>query len=142
MKQESTTTMTVPANTACTSKSHSIFEVEITTTSSLVHCIFLGWFECLCGKHQPSLIIHLPCFCSLQFTVQQTFHWYFVRKDCGYKNRLRSSIGPSLISPRTKLIGAPTIGLPAVITLKIPLNQQSTRSYYLHSINNKLEQAT
>ena len=30
--------------------------------------------------------------------------------------------------------------LPAVITLKIPLNQQSTCSYY-HSINNKLEQA-
>ena len=39
--------------------------------------------------------------------------------------RLRSLIRPSLISPWTKLIGVPTIGLPAVITLKIPLNQQS-----------------
>ena len=34
---------------------------------------------------------------------------------------LRSLIRPSLISPRNKLIGVPTIGLPAVITLKIPL---------------------
>ena len=39
--------------------------------------------------------------------------------------RLGSLIRPSLISPQTKLIGVPTIGLPAVITLKIPLNQQS-----------------
>ena len=39
--------------------------------------------------------------------------------------RLRSLIRPCLISPRTKLIGVPTIGLPAVITLKIPPNQQS-----------------
>ena len=54
----------------------------------------------------------------------------------------RSLIRPSLISPRTKLIGVLTIGLPAVITLKIPLNQQSARSYYPHSINNMLEQAT
>ena len=40
--------------------------------------------------------------------------------------RLRSLIRPSLISPRTKLIGVPTIGLPAVIMLKIPLNQGET----------------
>ena len=39
--------------------------------------------------------------------------------------RLRSLIRPSLISPWTKLIGVPTIRLPAVITLKIPPNQQS-----------------
>ena len=39
--------------------------------------------------------------------------------------RLRSLSRPSLICPRTKLIGVPTIRLPAVITLKIPLNQQS-----------------
>ena len=39
--------------------------------------------------------------------------------------RLRSLIRPSLISPRAKLIGVPTIRLPAVITLKIPPNQQS-----------------
>ena len=37
--------------------------------------------------------------------------------------RLRSLIRPGLISPRTKLIRVPTIGLPTVITLKIPLNQ-------------------
>ena len=37
--------------------------------------------------------------------------------------RLRSLIGPSLISPRTKLTGVPTNGLQAVIMLKIPLNQ-------------------
>ena len=49
--------------------------------------------------------------------------------------RLRSLIGPSLISPQTKLIGVPTNGLQAVITLKIPLNQQSTHSYYRHSSN-------
>ena len=42
-----------------------------------------------------------------------------------YRARLRSLIRPSLISPRTKLIGVLTIGLPALITLKIPLNQQS-----------------
>ena len=35
---------------------------------------------------------------------------------------LRSLIRPSLISPQTKLIGVPTIRLPAVIMLKIPLN--------------------
>ena len=46
---------------------------------------------------------------------------------------LRSLIRPSLISPQTKLIGVPTNGLPAVTTLKILLNQQSTRSYYPHS---------
>ena len=36
--------------------------------------------------------------------------------------RLRALIRPSLISPRTKLIGVPAIGFPAVITLKIPFN--------------------
>ena len=49
--------------------------------------------------------------------------------------RLRSLIRPSLSSPRTKLIGVPTNGLPAVITLEIPLTQQSTCSYYPHSID-------
>ena len=48
--------------------------------------------------------------------------------------RLRSLIRPSLISPWTKLIGVPTNELPAVIMLKISLNQQSTRSQYPHSI--------
>ena len=46
---------------------------------------------------------------------------------------LRSLIRPSLISSRTKLIGVPTNGLPAVTKLEILLNQQSTRSYYPHS---------
>ena len=40
---------------------------------------------------------------------------------------LRTSIRPSLISPRTKLIGVPTIRLPAVIMLKIFLNQLQAR---------------
>ena len=35
--------------------------------------------------------------------------------------RLRSLIRPSLISLQTKLIGVSTNGLPAVITLKVPL---------------------
>ena len=36
--------------------------------------------------------------------------------------RLRSLIGPSQIRTQTILIGVPTIGLPAVITFKIQLN--------------------
>ena len=44
--------------------------------------------------------------------------------------RLRSLIRPSVISPQSKLIGVPTIRLPAVIMLKTSLNQQSTHSYY------------
>ena len=56
--------------------------------------------------------------------------------------RLRSLIRPSVISSQSKLIGVPTIRLPAVIMLKIPLNQQSTHSYYPQTINSKLEQAT
>ena len=49
----------------------------------------------------------------------------FQRSTDSNGQRLRSLIRPSLISPWTKLIGVPTIGLPAVIPLKIPLNQQS-----------------
>ena len=38
-------------------------------------------------------------------------------------------IRPSLISPRTKLIGVSTNGLPAVIMLKISLNQHGKRMF-------------
>ena len=48
--------------------------------------------------------------------------------------RLRSLIRPSVISPWTKLVGVPTNEHPAVITLKITLNQQLTLSYYPRSI--------
>ena len=58
----------------------------------------------------------------------------FQRSTDSNGQRLRSLIRPSLISPRTKLIGVPIIGLPAVITLKIPLNHMSLCIRYLDVI--------
>ena len=51
--------------------------------------------------------------------------------------RLRSLIGPSQIRTQTILIGVPTIGLPAVITFKIQLNNITftcTQVSQIHSI--------
>ena len=50
-----------------------------------------------------------------------------------YSNdQIGSSIGSSLLSPQTRLVGVPTIGLPAAITLKIPLLTFMFASLWLH----------
>ena len=62
----------------------------------------------------------------------RTYHTHTHTHMHIHTHLLRSLIGPSLISPRTKLIGVPTIGLPAVITLKIPPNQHTSMYSHLH----------
>ena len=100
--------------------------------------------------HQSCLITDHHTFAQEEYTLQRGYlsrdevppvtshNWWedTTSKKSHFKDlqavmaRLRSLITPSLISPRTKSIGVPTIRLPAVNMFKLHPHQQPTHSCY------------